>query len=208
LLTKLTGQLGYKVKPLEGEDRAAFHCGDQAIDKYFHERASRDMREKLAAVFILVPKEDPKTIVGFFTLSGQQTTCADLPEELRKKTGRYKVVGVTLLGRMGVAKEFQGQKHGRRVLFAALHEAWKATKHVMSFAVVVDAKSEDLVPFYEKYGFHRLDGTRLILPMKTVDQTIFRMTSSSKAEAATSAAEEAATAEGATAAAPLAEEND
>ena len=162
----------YIVKPLEGENRAAFQCGDGAIDLYFHERASRDMREKLAAVFILVSKANPEIIIGFFTLSGQQVTCTDLPEDLRKKTGRYKVLGVTLLGRMGVAREFQGQKHGRRLLFAALHEAWKATRHVMSFAVVVDAKSESVVPFYEKYGFRSLEGARLIMSMKTIEKAV------------------------------------
>lgn len=162
----------YLVKPLEGEDRAAFQCGDEAIDQYFHERASRDMREKLAAVFILVSRTNPETIVGFFTLSGQQVACADLPEDIQKRTGRYKVVGVTLLGRIGVAKEFQGQKHGRRLLFAALYEAWKATRHVMSFAVVVDAKSENVVPFYERYGFRRLEGVRLIMPMKTIEKVV------------------------------------
>lgn len=105
-------------------------------------------------------------------MSGQQVTCADLPEDLRKKTGRYNVLGVTLLGRIGVAREFQGQKHGRRLLFAALYEAWKATRHVMSFAVVVDAKSEGIVPFYEKYGFRRLGGVRLIMPMKTIEKVV------------------------------------
>ena len=149
----------YLVKPLEGEDRAAFQCGDEAIDQYFHERASRDMREKLAAVFILVSRTNPETIVGF-------------PEDIQKRTGRYKVIGVTLLGRIGVAKEFQGQKHGRRLLFAALYEAWKATRHVMSFAVVVDAKSENVVPFYERYGFRRLEGVRLIMPMKTIEKVV------------------------------------
>jgi len=52
------------LKPLEGEDRAAFQCGDEAIDQYFHERASRNMREKLAAVFILVSRANPETIIG------------------------------------------------------------------------------------------------------------------------------------------------
>src|ERR1017187_1713506 len=72
--TKVKENSEYLVKPLEGEDRAAFQCGDEAIDQYFHERASRDMREKLAAVFILVSRTNPETIVGFFTLSGQQVT--------------------------------------------------------------------------------------------------------------------------------------
>ena len=130
------------------------------------------MRLKLSAVFILVSRANPETIIGFFTLSGQQVTCADLPEDLRKKAGRYRVLGVTLLGKLGVAREFQGQKHGQRLLFAALYEAWKATRHVMSFAVVVDAKSENVVPFYEKFGFRRLERVRLIMPMKTIEKVV------------------------------------
>jgi predicted GNAT family N-acyltransferase len=192
----LTDQPEYIVKPLEDEDRAAFQCGNEELDKYFHERASRDMRNKLAAIFIMVAKDDPKTIIGFFTLSSQQVRCDNLPQDIQKKTGRYTVVGATLLGRMAIAKQFQGQKHGRRLLFAALYEAWKATHHVMSFAVVVDAKSADVIPFYEKYGFRKLEGNRLIMMMKTIEQTFIKDTaspssaaSSQKAGAATPAAD-------------------
>jgi GNAT superfamily N-acetyltransferase len=160
------------VKPLESEDRAAFQCGEEALDMYFRERASRDMKNGLAAVFIVVPESDPQTIAGFFTLSSQHTPCDTLPEELRKKTRRYKSVGVTLLGRMAVAKKFQNQGLGGFVLVAALQEAWKATRHVSSFAVVVDAKTEKVVPFYEKYGFRRLEGNRLMLSMKTIEELV------------------------------------
>jgi GNAT superfamily N-acetyltransferase len=157
------------VKPLEEEDRTTFQCGEEALDRYFRERASRDMTNRLAAVFIVVPEAAPKTIAGFFTLSSHQLTCDLLPDEFRKKAGRYKSVGVTLLGRMAVATRFQNQKLGTFVLLAALHEAWKATRYVSSFAVVVDAKTEKVVPFYEKYGFRRLEGNRLMLAMKTIE---------------------------------------
>jgi predicted N-acetyltransferase YhbS len=172
-LPRLTDHPKYIVKPLEDENRAAFQCGEEALDKYFRERASRDLANHLSAVFVVVPKDDPKTVVGFFTLSSQQTACEILPEELRKKTGRYKVVGVTLLGRMAVAREFQNQKLGRFLLFAALHQACKAKKHVISFAVVVDAKTEKVVPFYEKYGFRRLEGMRLIMSMDTIEKAVY-----------------------------------
>jgi predicted GNAT family N-acyltransferase len=150
---KLTDQPKFIVKPLQNEDRAALQCGKEALDRYFRERALRDMANRLSAVFIVVPENDHKTMVSFFTLSSQQTACDILPEELRKETGRYKAVGVTLLGRMAAAQEFQNRKPGRFVLFAALYEAWRSTQHVSSFAVVVDAKTEKLVPFYKKYGF-------------------------------------------------------
>jgi hypothetical protein len=40
----------------------------------------------------------------------------------------------------------------------------------MSFGVVVDAKSEVVVKFYQKFGFVRLSSGRLMLPMRTIEQ--------------------------------------
>lgn len=56
----------------------------------------------------------------------------------------------------------------------ALKRSLEATANVMSFAVVVDAKGEHVVAFYKKYGFVRLSGHRLFVPMKTVEQIFKR----------------------------------
>ncbi len=156
------------VKPLGHEDRAAFHCGGPELDSYFHERASRDMREKLAAVFILISEIDPGGILGYYTLSAQQVDADELPQELKKRTGRYKRIGVTLLGRLAVAKQHQGKQLGALLLVDALRRSLQGTQNVMSFAVVVDAKSEAVARFYAKYGFVPLSGNRLLLPMRTI----------------------------------------
>lgn len=166
----MSGNPNYIVKPLGDEDRAAFYCGDPELDGYFHQRASRDVREKLSAVFILISEDDPQSILGYYTLSAQQVEVSDVPEALRKKTGRYKRLGVTLLGRLAVAEQQQGMKLGAFLLVDALRRALEASRQVMSFAVVVDAKGEHVVNFYRKFGFIALSGSRLILPMKTLER--------------------------------------
>jgi predicted N-acetyltransferase YhbS len=158
------------VKPLGQEDRAAFHCGDPELDSYFHQRASRDMREKLSAVFVLVWKAQPDVVLGYYTLSAQQVDAGELPEDLKKRTGKYKRIGVTLMGRLAVAKEHQGQQLGALLLVDGLRRSLQGTRNVMSFAVVVDAKSDIVAKFYERFGFVRLSGNRLMLPMKTVER--------------------------------------
>jgi predicted GNAT family N-acyltransferase len=160
----------YVVKPLGDEERSAFHCGDHELDGYFHQRASRDVREKLSAVFILVTEDNPAKILGYYTLSAQQVDVSEMPETLQKKTGRYKRLGVTLLGRLAVAEDQQGKKLGAFLLVDALRRALESTRHVMSFAVVVDAKGEQVANFYRKFGFVTLIGNRLILAMKTIEQ--------------------------------------
>ncbi len=158
----------YIVEPLGKQNRAAFHCGDEHLDRYFVERASRDVRENLAAVFVLLPSDAPDTVLGYYTLSSQEIDAGGIPDELRKRTGRYSRVGATLIGRLAVAKEHQGKKLGELLLLDALQKSLESTKTVAAFAVVVDAKYDRAVPFYRKYGFIPLRGNRLFLPMKTV----------------------------------------
>lgn len=164
----------YIVKPLGDEDRAAFACGDLELDKYFHERASRDVREKLSAVFIMVEETRPGLILGYYTLSAVQIDAGELPEQLKKRSGKYRHLGATLLGRLAVTKQYQAKGIGALLLVDALRRSLEGTQKVMSFAVAVDAKSDGVARFYEKFGFIRLGGNRLMLPMKTVERNFAR----------------------------------
>lgn len=168
------------MKPLGDEDRAAFQSGTEALDSYFRDRASRDVREKLSAVFIVVAESEPTTILGFYTLSAQQLDAGNLPEELRKKTGRYQHVGVTLLGRLAVDKSQRGRGLGEFLLIDALIRSYEGTKNVMSYAVVVDAKDEKVIKFYKKYGFIQIGENRLMLPMKTIEKTSIQLSKANR----------------------------
>jgi predicted N-acetyltransferase YhbS len=90
--------------------------------------------------------------------------------KLKKRTGKYKRIGVTLMGRLAVAKEHQGKQLGAFLLVDGLRRSLEGTQQVMSFGVVVDAKSEVVVKFYQKFGFVRLSSGRLMLPMRTIEQ--------------------------------------
>lgn len=158
----------YIVQPLGNRNRAAFSCGNPELDSYFLERAARDVREKIAAVFVLVEEADLKTPLGFYTLSSQEIDAGELPPELRKKTGKYKRIPATLIGRFAIAQAAQDRHLGEFLLMDALKRSLKATKNVMSFAVVVDTKGEQVQGFYTKYGFSHLSGARFFLSMKTL----------------------------------------
>ena len=165
----------YFVRPLEARNRAAFRCGNEALDKYFLERASRDVRENLAAVFVLLGTHDADTVLGFYTLSAQEVLVDEIPEGLQKRAGRYKSVGAILIGRLAVSKGHAGKGLGEILLIDALRKVIEdSTKQVAAFAVVVDAKDEKAAAFYKKYGFIPLRENRLFLPMKTVHQLFER----------------------------------
>lgn len=161
----------YIIEPLGKHDRAAFSCGKKPLDDYIREQASQDVKRNLARVFVLVSKDAPHNVLAYYTLSSRELKLDQIPDEIRKKSGRYNSVGVTLLGRMAVDSSQKGKGPGELILMDALKRSLWATREVASFAVFVEAKDEDSASFYEKYGFIRLldDKLKLFLPMKTIE---------------------------------------
>jgi predicted GNAT family N-acyltransferase len=160
----------YNIEPLGDHDRAAFSCGNAALDQYIREQASQDIKRGLATVFVITAKEDLKTILSYYTLSSRELMLEQLPSEIAKRAGKYGYVGVTLLGRMAVAEKCKGSGLGTLALMNALEKSLTTTKDVASWAVFVEAIDDDAASFYRKYGFIELpeDKHKLFLPMKTI----------------------------------------
>jgi predicted GNAT family N-acyltransferase len=170
-VTIKTSRVEYKIEPLKSHhDRAGFSCGVPALDVYLQRQARQDLERKLAAVFVLT--SDGKTISGFYTLSAHSILAADLPEGQAKRLPRFPLP-VTLLGRMGVSQDAQGQRLGEFLLMHALERAWIGSQQVASLAVVVDAKAGTR-DFYLKYDFVPLPSQldRLFLPMTTIEKLL------------------------------------
>jgi len=163
-----------RIEPLDKakHDRAAFCCEHELLNIYIREQANQDVRKRVAAVYILTP--DGKTIAGYYTLSQYAIDAGQLPDELARKLRipRYDKVPATLFGRLARDKEFRGASLGEILLMSALRRALEHSRHVASFAVVVDAKDEKAKIFYQSYGFIELPGHpyRLFIPMKTIEQ--------------------------------------
>jgi predicted GNAT family N-acyltransferase len=160
----------YKIEPLGDHNRAAFSCGQPSLDRYIREQATQDTKRGLASVFVVTDKDDPKTILAYYTLSNRELRLEQIPPEIAKKAGRYGYVGVTLLGRRAVAGKCKGTGLGSLTLMNALERGLIAAKEVASWAVFVEAIDLDAVNFYRKYGFVELpeDKFKLFLPMKTI----------------------------------------
>ena len=160
----------YNIEPLSHHDRAAFSCGEDSLDRYIREQASQDVKRGLANVFVITAKEDPNTVLAYYTLSSKELKINQLPPEIAQKTGRYGYVGVTLLGRLAVAEKCKGTGLGALTLMNALEKSLVASRDVASWAVFVEAIDSEAAAFYRKYGFIELleDKLKLFLPMKTV----------------------------------------
>jgi len=150
----------------EEHDRGSFACGVESLDRYLKTQASQDVRRKANAVFILSEVSEPTHVLGYYTLCAMAISQGDVPEAARKHIPRYPLVSATLIGRLAVAKERQGQRLGAVLLADALQRAFDSAGTVGSSMVVVDALDETAAGFYAAHGFVRLpDSLRLVLPM-------------------------------------------
>ncbi len=151
--------------------KSDFSCGKEMLDNYLHKQANQDVKRKLSACFV-VKEEQTELIKGYYTLSNNSIPLEDIPDNIKKKLPRsYTTIPTTLLGRLAIDINFQGQGLGKLILIDALKRSFELSKTIGSFAVVVDPIDKDAEHFYDKYGFIKLpDSGKMFLPMKTIGQ--------------------------------------
>jgi GNAT superfamily N-acetyltransferase len=150
-------------------DRANFACGVDSLDRYLRSQASQDVRRKANAVFILVERDSPGKVLGYYTLCATSLQQGEVPVGARKHIPRYPLVSATLIGRLAVAQARQGEGLGAVLLADAVRRAYASADTVGSSMLVVDATNERAAAFYEGHGFVRLpDSLRLVLPMRAI----------------------------------------
>ncbi len=153
----------------EMHDRAGFTCGVESLDRYLKTQAGQDVRRKANAVFVLVVETEPERVLGYYTLCAMAISHGEVPVAARKHVPRYPLVSCTLIGRLAVAKDQQGQRLGSILLADALQRAFESARTVGSSMVMVDALDEGAAGFYAANGFVRLpDSLRLVLPMRQI----------------------------------------
>jgi predicted GNAT family N-acyltransferase len=156
------------IVPLDGaHDRESFSCGVESLDRYLKTQAGQDVRRKANAVFVLSEQREPTRILGYYTLCAMAIAQGEVPEAARKHIPRYPLVSATLIGRLAISKDRQGQRLGGVLLADALKRAFESASTVGSSMVVVDSLDESAASFYAAHGFVRLpDSLRLVLPMR------------------------------------------
>lgn len=160
----------FLIEPLgKHHHRATFSSGSPPLDHYLQQQAGQEARRHIAVTFVLVDT-DHQVLAGYYTLSATSLRLGALPPEVSEKLPRYPLVPATLLGRLAIDAGYQGKKLGAFLLMDALQRSCTQSQTIASMAVVVDAKDEGAVRFYERYGFIKFPDQphRLFLPMKTI----------------------------------------
>ncbi len=149
-------------------DRESFDCGIPELNEYVRRQAAQDVRRGVSRVYVARERGAQK-VLGYYTLSAASFRKKSLPEKQAKRLPHYPIPAA-LLGRLAVDHTCQRQGLGKYLLFDALHRVLQATETLAAYAMIVDAKDDDALRFYERYGFIRFSDmpSRLFIPIETL----------------------------------------
>jgi ribosomal protein S18 acetylase RimI-like enzyme len=152
-------------------DRQSFACGEEALDRYFRHQATEDVRRRVTNCFVIVDVASG-SVAGYYTLSASGISLKDLPPDDAKKVPRYPEVPVVRIGRLAVDRGFQGRGIGGLMLMNAVDRTMQDA--AAAFALLVDAKNDGAVAFYERFGFRPLtaEPRTMYLPFATARKTL------------------------------------
>lgn len=154
----------FVIRRLAKEDRSAFDCGTDSLDRYFRTQVSQDVRRHIATAFIAVERSTG-VIAGFYTLAAAQVPLADLDEDWRRKLPRYPALPAVLIGRLAIDRRFRGRGLGSALLADAAIRSIRS--EIGAYFLIVDALDEAAARFYRHHGMQDVpdaDG-RLFIPL-------------------------------------------
>jgi ribosomal protein S18 acetylase RimI-like enzyme len=153
------------------DERAAYTCGSQPLDRYFHQQVTQDIGRRIAACFVAVEIATDR-VAGFYTLATSSIPLPDLPHQIARKLPRYPLVPAVCLGRLAVDSTFKRRGLGSALLFDALARSLRS--EIIAYAMVVDAKDEAAAAFYRHHEFIAFEGhsLKLFLPLVTAKKLL------------------------------------
>lgn len=160
----------YRIEPFAGHDRGAFSCGEPALDRYFRETVTQDIRRRAATAFVAVDLETD-AVAGFYTLSAADVGRETLPAAAAARAPPYGRVPAVLLGRLAVDQGHQGGRLGRALLADAIRRT--IASGVGVHLMLVRPKGDAARSFYARFGFEALATSDfMFLPILTAIATL------------------------------------
>ncbi|MGC4053319.1 MAG: GNAT family N-acetyltransferase [Paludibaculum sp.] len=130
---------------------------------------TQDIRRRIASCFVAIANENSQ-IAAYYTLAAASAPISDLPEADTKRLPRYPTLPAVRIGRLAVDRRFQGQGLGGALLADAAARSLQMP--VAVFTLLVDAKNDQAVAFYQRFGFRALVSAprTSFLPLATAEK--------------------------------------
>lgn len=138
-----------------------FDSGEVETDEWLRSHALRTQQQGSARTRIL-RHPDSQRVLGFYAVAPHDTHREDLPGGA---AGGLSIVPGYLIAQLAVDRSLQGQGVGAELLLDAMQTIVIAAEAAGGRLVVVDALHEEVLVFYQRFGFIRI-GNTLRLYMK------------------------------------------
>lgn len=150
--------------------RTRFSCGVPALDRYFREFVSQDVKRKISNCFVAL--DAAGLVAAYYTLAAISLPLTELSPEEAKRLPRYPLLPAGLIGRLAVDERVRAQGLGSALVVDALARAVRSDSAI--YALLVDAKDEGAASFYLHLGFRRFvsEPMRLFMPVAEAAQRL------------------------------------
>jgi ribosomal protein S18 acetylase RimI-like enzyme len=139
--------------------------GVEPLDRYFRELVTQDVKRRVSNCFVAL--DTAGVFAGYYTFAAASLPLTELSADEKQRLPRYALLPAGLIGRLAVDQRFQGQRLGSALIKDAAARAARAEPAI--FALIVDAKDDRAIAFYQHREFRRFAGKpeSLFLPIST-----------------------------------------
>jgi len=132
----------------DGHDRAQFNCGNETLNEWLIRRALKNQGSGASRTFVICNED---RVIGYYALASGSIERPIAPKTIARNMPDP--IPVTVLGRLAVDLQFQGQRLGAALLKDSILRTVLVSRNIGVRAMLVHAISEDAKRFYVSYGF-------------------------------------------------------
>jgi ribosomal protein S18 acetylase RimI-like enzyme len=156
----------------KSHNREQFDCGVEVLNQFLKTTARQHIQKGISRTFVLSDEDNPRIIIGFFTLTICEIRSEKLPSEIAKKYPSQ-VPGVKL-ARLAVDRQWQRQGIGEILMVEAMQRALIVADTAGGIGLFVDAKDEAAQSYYARYGFITLadNPLEMFLPLSLLKSAL------------------------------------
>lgn len=151
------------------QQREHFDCGNEELNLFLRQFANQQSKKGLSRTYVLLENEESAHILGFYTISLISIKLDEF--EIKPKGFSPKMqLPACLIGRLAVDKCSQNKGYSKLLFAHAIHNIRKLHQISGLSFILVDLKSETLIPFYQQFGFEQIQNNslRMFLPVETL----------------------------------------
>ena len=150
----------------KNHDRSAFDCGVPALNEYLKQYALQNQKKNAARTYVATRGH---RVVGYYSLAYGSVALEEAPANVKAGLAKHPIP-ILLLARLAVDVTERGQGLGAGLLKDALLRTAQAAEIAGLRAMIVHAKDDATLAFYEKYGFEQspIDAYHLFLKVSDI----------------------------------------